>query len=132
MGAQPRIKALMEPGANIRWERARHPISTGYDGKRTTYDIEVAHGVVERATAKYVFCRAADTGEIEKVRKDHIWGVAPGTSYLSRTNWQPDGWHVNGKSWRCPSCGTIIGSNLLGEKPFWAKSQHKCLAPETD
>jgi hypothetical protein len=33
------------------------------------------------------------------------------------------GWQSDG-SWHCPKCGTTIGKNLLGEKPFLLAWQH--------
>ena len=44
---------------------------------------------------------------------------------MKQTNWKENGWHINGGSWKCPKCGTIIGSNLLGEKPFWWAYKHR-------
>lgn len=38
-----------------------------------------------------------------------------------------NGWKVNGE-WHCPKCGTMIGKNLLGERPYLLAMQHivKC------
>jgi len=37
------------------------------------------------------------------------------------------GWDKNGE-WTCPKCGTHIGKNLLGDKPYALARQHveKC------
>jgi hypothetical protein len=39
------------------------------------------------------------------------------------------GWNLNGE-WQCPKCRTIIGKNLLGEKPYALAKEHslKCAA----
>ena len=34
-----------------------------------------------------------------------------------------EGWNKNGE-WKCAKCGTIIGRNLMGDKPFFLARQH--------
>jgi hypothetical protein len=38
-----------------------------------------------------------------------------------------DGWDCRGE-WKCPHCGTMIGKNLLNQRPFLLAAEHvkKC------
>ena len=49
--------------------------------------------------------------------------IAMETKIAKMKKLNTDGWDANGE-WRCPVCGTMIGKNLLGEKPFGLVREH--------